>query len=58
VRRCGYRATRYIGLAKTHLQPVLTAAAINRIRRADWFETPSHVHRAPAAFAALMAPAS
>ncbi len=58
VRRCGYRATRYIGLAKTHLQHVLTAAAINLIRLADWFETPSHTHRAPAAFAALMAPAS
>lgn len=58
VRRCGYRATRYIGLAKTHLQHVLTAAAINLIRLADWFEKPSHTHRAPAAFAALMAPAS
>lgn len=58
VRRCGYRATRYIGLAKTHLQHVLTAAAINLIRLADWFEMPSHTHRAPAAFAALMAPAS
>jgi len=58
VRRCGYRATRYLGLAKTHLQHVLTAAAINLIRLADWFETPSHTHRAPAAFTALMAPAS
>lgn len=58
VRRCGYRATRYIGLAKTHLQHVLTAAAINLIRLADWFDTPSHTHRAPAAFTALMAPAS
>ena len=58
VRRCGYRATRYLGLAKTHLQHVLTAAALNLIRLADWFETPSHTHRAPAAFTALMAPAS
>ncbi len=58
VRRCGYRATRYLGLAKTHLQHVLTAAAINLIRLADWFETSRHTHRAPAAFAALMAPAS
>ena len=58
VRRCGYRATRYLGLAKTHLQHVLTAAAINLIRLADWFESPSHTHRAPAAFTALMAPAS
>ncbi len=58
VRRCGYRATRYLGLAKTHLQHVLTAAAINLIRLADWFETPSHTHRAPAAFTALMTSAS
>ncbi len=58
VRRCGYRATRYLGLAKTHLQHVLTAAAINLIRLADWFETPGHTHRAPAAFTALMVPTS
>jgi transposase len=58
VRRCGYRATRYVGRAKTHLQHILTAAAINLIRLADWFETPSHTPRRPAAFTALMAPAS
>ena len=58
VRRCGYRATRYVGRTKTHFQHLLTAAAINLIRLADWFETPSHTPRRPAAFTALMAPAS
>jgi transposase len=36
LRRCGLRQARYIGLAKTHLQHVLTAAAINLIRVAEW----------------------
>jgi hypothetical protein len=54
----GYRATRYVGRAKTHLQHLLTAAAINLIRLADWFETPGHTRRTPTAFTALMAPAS
>jgi transposase len=35
--RCGLRRSRYIGLAKTHLQHVLTAAAINLVRVAEWF---------------------
>lgn len=37
VRRCGLRRSRYIGLAKTHLQHVITAAAINLVRVAEWF---------------------
>ena len=36
LRRCGLRRARYIGLAKTHLQHVLTAVAINLIRVAEW----------------------
>lgn len=37
----GVRRTRYIGLAKTHLAHVLTAAAINLIRLDAWWnETP------------------
>ena len=36
VRRCGLRRTRYRGLAKTHLQNVITAAAINLLRIAAW----------------------
>ena len=37
INRCGLRRCRYIGLAKTHLQHVLTAAAINLVRVAEWF---------------------
>ena len=36
VRRFGLRQARYIGLAKTHLQHVLTAAAINIVRFSNW----------------------
>ena len=34
----GLRRTRYIGLAKTHLQHVLTAVAINAARLVAWFK--------------------
>ena len=37
VSRCGLRQCRYIGLAKTHLQHVVTAAAVNLVRVAEWF---------------------
>lgn len=37
IRRCGLRHARYIGLAKTHLQHVLTAVAVNLIRIDDWW---------------------
>jgi transposase len=36
IRMADLRRARYIGLAKTHLQHVLTAAAINLARVADW----------------------
>lgn len=36
IRRSGLRRTRYRGLAKTHLQHVITAAAINLLRIAAW----------------------
>ena len=32
VRACGLRRARYVGLAKTHLQHVATAAALNVVR--------------------------
>jgi transposase len=35
--RCGLRRCRYVGLAKTRLQHVLTAAAVNLVRVAEWF---------------------
>jgi transposase len=36
IRRCGLRQCRYIGLAKTHLQHLVTAVAINLIRVGEW----------------------
>jgi transposase len=36
VRRCGLRRCRYIGLAKTRLQHVVTAVAVNLIRLSEW----------------------
>ena len=38
VRSCGLRRSRYIGEAKTHLQHVATAAAMNIVRISDWLE--------------------
>jgi transposase len=37
ISRCGLRRSRYVGLAKTHLQHVITAAAVNLVRVAEWF---------------------
>ena len=36
LRRCGLRQARYVGLAKTHLQHVFTAAALNLVRVVSW----------------------
>lgn len=36
VRSSGLRKARYVGLAKTHLQNVLTAAATNAVRMVNW----------------------
>lgn len=38
VRRCGLRQARYRGLAKTHLQHVLTASAMNVVRAVRWLD--------------------
>ena len=53
IRRCRLRQARYIGQAKVHLQHVVTAAAINLVRLADWLEgkTPAQTRRS--AFARL-----
>jgi transposase len=37
VRRCGLRRARYTGLAKTHLQHLLTAVALNVVRLGEWW---------------------
>jgi transposase len=49
IRRCGLRRCRYIGIAKTQLQHLLTAAAINLLRIADWWEgkTPAQTRSSP-----------
>ncbi len=36
IRRSGLRRARYIGIAKTHLQHVLTAVALNVVRVGEW----------------------
>jgi transposase len=36
IRRCGLREARYLGLAKTRLQHILTAAALNLVRVNEW----------------------
>jgi hypothetical protein len=36
-RRCGLRQAQYIGLARTHLQHVATAAALNLVRLGEWW---------------------
>jgi transposase len=53
VRRCGLRRARYIGLAKTHLQHLITAVALNVVRLGEWWlGTPrAKTRRSP--FAAL-----
>src|SRR5262249_23311885 len=37
IRRCGLRRARYLGLAKTHLQHLLTAVALNVVRLGEWW---------------------
>jgi transposase len=54
VHRCGVRRTRYIGLARTRLQHVLTAAAITVARVADWFAEIPRATTRPSRFVAFM----
>jgi transposase len=55
IRRCGLRRSRYIGLAKTHLQHLITATAINLVRVAAWLEGTPRAQTRRSAFAALAA---
>jgi transposase len=52
-RRCGLRRCRYIGLAKTRLQHVITAAAINVVRIAQWHDGTPTAKTRVSRFAAL-----
>jgi transposase len=55
IRRCDLRRSRYIGLAKTHLQHIITATAINLVRVAAWLEGTPRANTRRSAFAALAA---
>jgi transposase len=52
-RAFGLRRSRYVGLAKTHLQHILTAIAMNLMRLADWYERTKRASTRCSAFAAL-----
>jgi transposase len=54
VRVLHLRRSRYIGLAKTHLQHVLTAAAMNLIRISAWLSGTSLAQTRQSAFTKLM----
>jgi transposase len=53
IRTAGLRQARYIGLAKTHLQHILTAAAINISRVDAWYTGKKRAHTRVSRFAAL-----
>jgi transposase len=55
IRRCGLRRSRYLGLAKTHLQHLITATAINMVRVTAWLEETLRAKTRRSAFAALAA---
>jgi transposase len=55
VRAFDARRTRYIGLAKTHLQMIATAVAINLSRFCDYLEGARPIAKRTSAFAALAA---
>jgi transposase len=54
LRGCDLRHARYIGLCKTRLQHVVTAAALNVIRIAQWLDDPHRATTRPATFLALL----
>jgi transposase len=53
VHRAGLRQARYLGMAKTHLQHLATAAALNVVRLGAWFVGTPLVTTRRSAFAAL-----
>jgi predicted RNA-binding Zn-ribbon protein involved in translation (DUF1610 family) len=53
IRRCGLRWCRYLGSAKAHLQHLVTAAAINLLRIADWWEGKAPAQTRHSRFASL-----
>jgi Transposase DDE domain len=55
IRRCGLRRSRYLGLAKTHLQHLITATAVNIVRVTAWLEETPRAKTRRSAFATLAA---
>ena len=55
VRAFGLRHARYLGLAKTHLQHLLTAASINLVRLDAWFAEQPQASTRPNKLALLLA---
>ena len=53
VGRCDLRRARYIGLARTHLQHILIAVALNLVRLYAWFREQPRVHVRRSKFASL-----
>jgi len=53
IRAFALRQSRYLGVAKTHLQHVATAAAMNLVRVDAWFEGIPHARTRISRFAAL-----
>jgi transposase len=57
IRACGLRRSRYVGLAKTHLQHLLTAVAIHLVRLVAWLTDTPRSRTRRSRFAALAAAA-
>ena len=55
VRLCGMRRSRYVGLAKTHLQHLATAAALNVVRLDAWLRGRPRAATRTSRFVRLMA---
>jgi Transposase DDE domain len=53
IRRCGLRRSRYLGLARTHLQHIATAVAINLVRLGEWWAGHAKAPTRCSQFAAL-----
>ena len=58
VRGFGLRRSRYVGQAKTHLQHVATAAAMNLVRMTEWLGGAEMATTRRSKFRALMAQAA
>jgi len=58
LRRCDLRQARYIGLAKTRLQHILTTVAINFLRLGEWLSGTPRARTRQTPFTQLMASAA